>query len=82
MQGEVVPWGLPPRIQIYLLLSLAFHCVITRFGLRLRGCPIPSLEVSESLLDVATRKLSDDALADACGPIPPIVAKSGSNLTV
>jgi hypothetical protein len=38
--------------------------------------------VSESLLDVATRKLGDDALADACGSIPAIIAKSSSDLTV
>jgi hypothetical protein len=38
--------------------------------------------VSESLLDVAARKLGDDVLADACGLIPPIVAKSSSNLAV
>jgi hypothetical protein len=38
--------------------------------------------VSESLLDIAARKLGDDVLADACGLIPPIVAQSGSNLAV
>jgi hypothetical protein len=38
--------------------------------------------VSESLLDVAARKLGDDVLADACGSIPPIVAKGSSNLAV
>jgi hypothetical protein len=38
--------------------------------------------VSESLLDVAAHKLGDDVLADACGSIPPIVAKSSSDLTV
>jgi hypothetical protein len=38
--------------------------------------------VAERLLDVATRKLGDDVLADACGSIPPIFAKSGSNLAV
>jgi hypothetical protein len=38
--------------------------------------------VLESLLDVAARKLSNDILADICGLIPPIFAKSGSNLTV
>jgi hypothetical protein len=36
----------------------------------------------ESLLDVAARKLGNDVLADTCGSIPPIVAKSSSNLTV
>jgi len=61
---------------------LTFHRVVARFGLRLRGCPIPSLEVSERFLDVAARKLSDNALADAYGSIPPIFAKSGSNLMV
>jgi hypothetical protein len=82
MQWEGVPRGLPPRIQINSLRSLTFHRVVARFGLRLRGCPIPPLEVSESLLDIAARKLRDNALADACGLIPPIVAKSSSNLTV
>jgi hypothetical protein len=38
--------------------------------------------VSESLLDIATRKLGDDILANACGSIPPIVAKSSSDFTV
>jgi hypothetical protein len=82
MQWEGVPWGLPPRIQDDSLRSLTIHHVVARFGLRLRGCPIPSLEVTESLLDVAARKLGDDALADTCGPIPPIVTKSSSNLMV
>jgi hypothetical protein len=36
----------------------------------------------ESLLDVAARKLGNDFLANTCGSIPPIVAKSSSNLTV
>jgi hypothetical protein len=38
--------------------------------------------VAESLLDVATRKLGDDVLANACGSILPIVAESSSNLAV
>ena len=82
MEREGVPWGLSPRIQIEPLRSLTLHCVVARFGLRLRGCPIPPLEVAESLLDVAARKLGNDVLADACGSIPPIFAKSGSNLAV
>ena len=41
---------------------------------------VPPLEVAESLLDVAARKLGDNVLADACGSILPIVAKSSSNL--
>jgi hypothetical protein len=82
MQWEGVPWGLPPRIQVDSLQSLTFHRVVARFGLHLRGCPLPPLEVTESLLDVAARKLGNDALADACGWIPLIVAKSSSNLAV
>jgi hypothetical protein len=35
--------------------------------------------VAESLLDIAARKLGNDVLADACGSIPPIVAKSSSD---
>jgi hypothetical protein len=57
MQWEGVPWGLPPRIQVDSLRSLTFHRVVARFGLRLRGCPILPLEVTESLLDVAARKI-------------------------
>ena len=59
-----------------------FHRVVAGFGLRLRGRPIPPFEVSKGLLDVAARKLRNDVLADVCGSIPPIFAKTGSNLTV
>jgi len=38
--------------------------------------------VAERLLDVATRKLGGDVLANACGSILPVFAKSGSNLAV
>ena len=82
MQWEGVPWGLPLRIQVDSLQSLTFHCVVARFGLRLRGCPIPPLEVTESLLNIAARKLSDDALTNACGLIPPIGVKSSFDLVV
>ena len=44
--------------------------------------PIPPLEVTESLLDVAARKLGNNALTNVCGSIPLIFAKSSSNLTV
>jgi hypothetical protein len=51
------------------------HRVVARFGLRLRGCPIPPFEVSKILLDVAARKLGDDVLTNVCGSILPIFAK-------
>jgi len=73
---------MPPHVQVDSLRSLTFHRVVTRIGLHLRGCPVPPLEVSESLLDVAARKLGNDVLADTCGLIPSIVAQSGSNLAV
>jgi len=62
------------------LRSPMFHRVVTGFGLRLHGRPIPPSEVSKGLLDVAARKLGDNVLADVWGSIPPIFAKSGSNL--
>jgi hypothetical protein len=82
MQREGVPRGLPPRIQVNSLRNLTLHCVVARYGLRIRGCPIPPLEVSESILGVAARKLGNDVLTDACGSILPIFAKSSSNLMV
>jgi hypothetical protein len=56
------------------------HRVVAWFGLHLHGCLIPPFEVAEGLLDAAPRKLGYDVFADACGSIPPIFAKSGSNL--
>jgi hypothetical protein len=38
--------------------------------------------VKKTVLDIAPRKLGNDALADACGSIPPIGAESSSNLAV
>ena len=46
--------------------------MVAGFGLHLRGRPVPPLDVSEGLLDVAVRKLGGNALANVCGSIPPI----------
>ena len=68
VDGEGLPWGSPPRIQCQPFCHLALHHLEARPRLNFRRGRVPSFEVSEFILDVASLKLGFDSLSNSFGP--------------